>query len=74
MKYIERSGQKPISHLGGLETEKLVERMRDGVPTEEEDLTEPPCSSEEEFGVEELPTTNTCREGGVCEESNSSRV
>jgi hypothetical protein len=33
--------EKPISHLGGLETEKLVERMREGVPTEE-DLRELP--------------------------------
>jgi hypothetical protein len=38
MKYIERSVKKRISHLGGFKTEKLVERMREGVPTEEEDL------------------------------------
>jgi hypothetical protein len=43
MKYIERSYQKPISHLRGLETEKPMERMREGVPMEE-DLGEPPCS------------------------------
>jgi hypothetical protein len=30
--------KKPISHLGGLETKKLVERMREGVPKEEEDI------------------------------------
>jgi hypothetical protein len=36
--------KKPISHLGGLETEKLAERMREGVPTKEEDLGELPCS------------------------------
>jgi hypothetical protein len=35
--------EKLISHLGGLETEKLVERMREGIPTEE-DLGEPPYS------------------------------
>jgi hypothetical protein len=35
--------EKPIFHLRGLETEKLVERMRKGVPTEE-DLGELPYS------------------------------
>jgi hypothetical protein len=34
--------EKPISHLGGLETENLAERMREGFPTEK-DPREPPC-------------------------------
>jgi hypothetical protein len=45
MKYIERLGRKLISHLEVEETEILAERMREGVPTEEDDLGEPPCSS-----------------------------
>jgi hypothetical protein len=42
--YIERSGQKPISNLGGLEIEELTMEGRERVPLEEEDLGEPPCS------------------------------
>jgi hypothetical protein len=38
MKYIERSDQKLISHLEVEETERLAERMREGVPIEEDDL------------------------------------
>jgi hypothetical protein len=34
--------EKLISHLGALETENLVERMREGVPTEEEGPRELP--------------------------------
>jgi hypothetical protein len=34
MKYIERSGQKMTSHLGGLETERLAEEAGERVPTE----------------------------------------
>jgi hypothetical protein len=41
--YIERSGQKPISNLGGLEIEELTMEGRERVPLEE-DLGEPPCS------------------------------
>jgi hypothetical protein len=44
MENIERLGPKLISHLEVLETERLAKRMREGVPTEEEDLGEPPCS------------------------------
>jgi hypothetical protein len=35
--------KKLISHLRGLEIEKRVESIREGVPMEE-DLGEPPCS------------------------------
>jgi hypothetical protein len=44
MKYIERSGQKLISHLEVEETKRLAERMREGVLTEKDDLGELPCS------------------------------
>jgi hypothetical protein len=44
MEYIERSGQNPISHLGGLEIEELTMEGREMVPLEEEDLEELPCS------------------------------
>jgi hypothetical protein len=44
MKYIERSDRKSISHLEVEETKRLAERMREGVPTKEEDLRELPCS------------------------------
>jgi hypothetical protein len=37
-KYIERSGWKLISHLEVEETERLAERMREGVPMEEDYL------------------------------------
>jgi hypothetical protein len=43
MKYIERLGQKLISHLAVEETERLAKRMGEGVPMEEDDLGEPPC-------------------------------
>jgi hypothetical protein len=42
MKYIERSGQNFIFHLGGLETDKLTEGMKERVPTEQEDPRELP--------------------------------
>jgi hypothetical protein len=44
MKYIERSGQKLMSHLEVKETKRLAERMREGVSIEEDDLGELPCS------------------------------
>jgi hypothetical protein len=60
--------EKLISHLGGLETKTLAERMREGAPTEEEDPGESPCSPRilghrrEEFGEEEPPASKTWRE------------
>jgi hypothetical protein len=35
---------KPISHLEVLEIENGAKEVREGVPTEEKDLGEPPCS------------------------------
>jgi hypothetical protein len=36
--------EKMISHLEVLEIKNGVKEVREGVPTEEEDLGEPPCS------------------------------
>jgi hypothetical protein len=36
--------EKPISHLGGLEIKELTMEGREGVPLEEKDLGDPPCS------------------------------
>jgi hypothetical protein len=36
--------KKPKFHLGGLEVEKLAMRMKEEVPTEEENLGKPACS------------------------------
>jgi hypothetical protein len=41
MKYIERSGQKTIFHLGGLETDELTEGIKERVPIEEGSLLDP---------------------------------
>jgi hypothetical protein len=40
----EIRSKKMISHLEVLEIKNGVKEVREGVPTEEEDLGEPPCS------------------------------
>jgi hypothetical protein len=43
MEDIERSSQKPISHLGALEIKELAMEGRERVPLEEKDHGELPC-------------------------------